>query len=95
MPDIGPTLHALIRAELDNPLRPLPAVILPETTLADLGADALDLVTLSMAIEDAFGIDIHDHELRADMTVGEVAYHCAPLFRSPRRCPKPHRKAVA
>ena len=65
-------LLPLIRTELDHPLRPLPEHITPEMTMAELGADALDLVTLSMAIEDHFGIDIHDHEFSAGTTVGEI-----------------------
>lgn len=65
-------LLPLIRAELDNPLRPVPEHNTPETTLAELGADALDMCVLSLAIEDHFGIDIHDHEFSAETTVGEI-----------------------
>lgn len=64
-------LPTILRAELSRPLREFPA-IMPETTLEDLGADAIDRVTLSMALEDEFGIVLHDVEFSAGMSVGEI-----------------------
>lgn len=66
-------LLPLLRAELDNPLRPLPAVITPEMTLADLGADALSCTVLSLSIEDALHIRLHDADVTGATTVGDLA----------------------
>ncbi|MCD6463656.1 MAG: acyl carrier protein [Thermotogae bacterium] len=44
-----------------------------ESTLdEDLGADSLDLVDLTMAIEDEFGVRVEDEELEKIKTVGDV-----------------------
>ena len=44
-----------------------------ESTLdEDLGADSLDLVDLTMAIEDEFGLRVEDEELEKIKTVGDV-----------------------
>ena len=47
--------------------------IKPETNLAaDLGADSLDAVELSMALEDAFSVSIPDEDLANFKTVGDI-----------------------
>jgi acyl carrier protein len=38
-------------------------LIVPGATLHDLGADSLDVVEISMALEDEFGIEILDDEI--------------------------------
>jgi acyl carrier protein len=38
----------------------------------DLGADSLDLVELTMAIEEEFGIEIPDEEVAKIQTVGDI-----------------------
>ncbi len=38
----------------------------------DLGADSLDAVELSMAIEDEFGVAIEDEEFQKLATVGDI-----------------------
>ena len=44
-----------------------------ETNLAtDLGADSLDAVELSMALEDAFTVSIPDEDLANFKTVGDI-----------------------
>ena len=44
----------------------------PESTLADLGADSLDLVEIIMKIEEQFGIEIDDEKAEQMKNVGEV-----------------------
>ena len=38
----------------------------------DLGADSLDIVELTMAIEEEFGVSIEDEELEKVKTVGDI-----------------------
>jgi acyl carrier protein len=43
------------------------------TTLrGDLAADSLDCVALILAIEDEFGVDIHDEDAAEILTVGQM-----------------------
>jgi acyl carrier protein len=52
------------------------AVIRPDATLAgDLGADSLDLVSLILAIEDEFHVDIPDEEAAEILTVEQLIEH--------------------
>ena len=72
-----PAIHTILRDELANPLRSWtdPG---DETSLAELGAGPIDLIVISMAIEDEFDIVVHDHEVTAETTVGEL---CALVAR--------------
>lgn len=48
-------------------------LIVPEATLTDqLGADSLDLVELSMNLEEKFDISIDDEDIGVLKTVGDV-----------------------
>ena len=40
--------------------------------VADLGADSLDTVELVMALEEEFGLDIHDEDADKFKTVGDA-----------------------
>jgi acyl carrier protein len=52
------------------------AMIAPDASLAgDLGADSLDLVSLILAIEDRFQVDIHDEEAAELLTVEQLTEH--------------------
>lgn len=62
-------IHALIRSELWP--RELPALT-DDATLADLGADSIHCIALSLAIEDAFHIRLGDHDVIGSTTVGEI-----------------------
>ncbi len=65
-------LAAQILARLSTALhKPLEGVA-PETSLADLALDSLDLITVMFELEDQFGISIPDEEFRALGTVGDV-----------------------
>lgn len=46
--------------------------ITKEATLADLGADSLDLVEIIMKMEEQFGIEINDEDAEKMNNVGEV-----------------------
>lgn len=47
-------------------------VELDDRLVQELGADSLDLLDMVMAIEQQFGIAIHDHEYDSANTVGRV-----------------------
>lgn len=42
------------------------------STIEDLGADSLDLVEAIMNIEDEFGVEIDDEEIKNLKTVGDI-----------------------
>ena len=46
--------------------------ITPETTFAELELDSLDLVELSMAVEDRIGVGIADDEVENIRSVGDA-----------------------
>lgn len=46
--------------------------ITKESTLADLGADSLDLVEIIMKMEEQFGIEINDEDAEHMNNVGQV-----------------------
>lgn len=46
-----------------------------DATFIDLGADSLALVSLILAIEDQFQIDIHDEDAAEIRTVGQMVEH--------------------
>jgi acyl carrier protein len=49
------------------------AMIHPDTTLAgDLGADSLDFVSLILAIEERFQVDVHDEEAAEIVTFEQL-----------------------
>lgn len=50
-----------------------PADVKPEAEFEVLGLDSLDLVELSVRVEDAYGIDIEEEDLEPVRTVGDAA----------------------
>lgn len=50
-----------------------PAKVQPDATLAQLGADSIDVVELAMAAEDDLEIEIADDAFSIETTVGELA----------------------
>jgi len=48
------------------------ALVTPEATFADLGADSLDTVELVMAFEEEFGCEIPDEEAEKIQTVQDA-----------------------
>jgi acyl carrier protein len=65
-------VSAQILARLSAALhRPLEGVT-PETSLAELGLDSLDMITAMFELEDQFGISIPDEQFRTLATVGDV-----------------------
>jgi acyl carrier protein len=49
------------------------AVISPETRVADLDLDSLEMVTLAAALETEFGVELTDEEFLKCETLGDVA----------------------
>lgn len=49
-----------------------PDRVTADTTMADLGADSLDLVDLAMKLEDEFDIEIPDEEIEHIKSVGDL-----------------------
>lgn len=47
--------------------------VTPDSTLADLGLDSLDLVELSLVIEKEIGVKVTDDELAEAGRVGSIA----------------------
>ena len=47
-------------------------VTMDSSLIGDLGADSLDVIDLSMSIEDAFDIEVPDDEIENFKTVGDI-----------------------
>jgi acyl carrier protein len=54
-------------------------VITPSSTLADLGADSLDMVEIIMKLEEQFGIEINDEEAEKLHNVDQVVDYVQQL----------------
>jgi acyl carrier protein len=66
-------IESQIRSLVASTLRVEESMIWPDASFADdLGADSLDLVTLVLAIEDRFQVDIHDEEAAEILTVEQM-----------------------
>jgi acyl carrier protein len=66
-------IESQIRSLVASTLRVDAAMIHPDTTLAgDLGVDSLELVSLILAIEDQFQVDIHDEEAAEIRTIEQL-----------------------
>lgn len=68
------TIVDLIADELaaNHPMRARPEVR-PETTLRELGCDAIDRLTISLAIEDEYGITVTDAAMHAWTCAADIA----------------------
>jgi acyl carrier protein len=94
---IEPQIRSLVAATLHVD----EAQIRPDATFADdLGADSLDLVSLILAIEDQFHVDIPDEEAAEILTVEQLIEHVtfALAFKdatdSHRRSSEPNARRV-
>ncbi|MBV8742696.1 MAG: acyl carrier protein [Sinobacteraceae bacterium] len=70
------TLQTLIREEFKHSAEQLG----PQTTLAELGIDSLELVDLIFKIEDRFGLKIKEDVPRSLVTLGDVATYVDELL---------------
>ena len=53
-----------------------PADITEETSFEDLGADSVDIVELSMALEEEFGVsEMGEDEISSITTVGDLVHY--------------------
>jgi acyl carrier protein len=53
-----------------------PDRVVPEATLESLGADSLDLVELTMVLEEELNIEIPDEDAEKLTTVKDVVLYC-------------------
>jgi acyl carrier protein len=66
-------IETRIAALVATALRVDQAMVERDSSFArDLGADSLDSVTLILAVEDEFGIDIHDEDAAEILTVEQM-----------------------
>jgi acyl carrier protein len=66
-------MEAKITALIASTLQVDPATIRPDSSIADdLGADSLDFVSLILALEDEFHVDIHDEDAAEILTVEQM-----------------------
>lgn len=72
MPVSETDVLAEIRTELAAIKVPGAEDATPESTWADLDVDSLDLVELVKALEDKYGITIHDDDLKPIESVGDA-----------------------
>ncbi len=73
-----------IREHLATELEVDPAVIVDTTRFReDLEADSLDLVELTVELEDTYGIRIPDEEAAKILTVGQAADYVAAHVEDP------------
>src|SRR5688572_12261313 len=69
-------IESEITSLIASTLRVDEVMIRPDATFSgDIGADSLDLVSLILAIEDRFEVDIHDEEAAELRTVEQVIEH--------------------
>lgn len=68
MPSVQETVIDLIATEIGYPA----ALITPETTMDDIGADSIDVVDLCLELEEEYQITIEDDEIKHWRTVGDV-----------------------
>jgi acyl carrier protein len=66
------TTHERLKEIIIELLGVEPRLVTPETTFIEMGADSLDQVELTMAVELEFGISIADADADRVKTVGEA-----------------------
>ena len=70
---VGMTVRELLYAGIVNPRRPSAEAISDKDELiADLGADSLDRVELSISLEEEFKIEFSDDDVEGFRLVGDV-----------------------
>jgi acyl carrier protein len=66
-------MHERVRDVIADVLRVAPTRITYQSDLSqDLRADSLDLIELSMQLEEAFGIEIHTEDMQYFSTVRQI-----------------------
>jgi acyl carrier protein len=79
-PDLALRIDRVIGDQLGHPTN---AVLLNSHLVADLGADSLDEVELTMAIEDEFNIELDDDKVQHIKTVGDIYVLLAKILTQP------------
>jgi acyl carrier protein len=73
---VSTEIESQIRSLVASTLRVDESVIRPDATLVDdLGVDSPDFVSLILAIEDRFQVDIHDEEAAEILTIEHLIEH--------------------
>src|SRR6185436_19912015 len=81
-----PTIRERVRIEVAKFVDVSAEKILPKARLVeDLGADSLDLVEITMALEEEFGVEIPDEDATNLKTVGDLEKYLQSAPTSPRR----------
>lgn len=72
---------ALVAHELgcNHPTKPAPEVTAESLLVEDLGCDAIDIVCLTVAVEEALGVDISDAAAESWRDVRDIAASVAAL----------------
>jgi acyl carrier protein len=68
--DQGKSVEETLRKIIGKILHNNNVVLTPSTTFRDLGADSLDVVKTIVALEDAFGIEMADEDLKNIVNIG-------------------------
>jgi acyl carrier protein len=69
MKDLDDRLKKIIADHLEIDM----GQVIDTASFADLGADSLAVIEITMALEEEFGIEINDDDLESAKTVAEVA----------------------
>jgi len=69
MEDLDDRLKKIIADHLEIDM----GAVTDTASFADLGADSLDIIEITMALEEEFSIEIYDDDLESAKTVAEVA----------------------
>lgn len=78
-------IHRRLTAIVSEQLGVDESEVLPLARLrGDLEADSLDQVCLTMALEEEFGVDIHDADSRDMQTIGDVLDYLCMRFQAER-----------
>jgi acyl carrier protein len=58
-------------------------MVTPDSTLMkDLGADSMDVLEISMALEETFGVPLEDEDISSTITVQQIADHIEARIKS-------------
>jgi len=71
MPDKTVNVEEVLRQIINKAARSSDLTITPTCTFKELGIDSLEVVQILVSIEDTFGIDLQDKDLKTIANMGE------------------------